>query len=124
MFKTVDKNAFIESQKTEIKGLRKFDVMDLHHISDLPPWALLLSSIWSYRRKWLPNGVLLKYKSKICVSSKEHSFGHDYWETYAPVASWVTIHMMLILSSLLNLKTCQVDYMQAFPKLALTTQCI
>jgi len=47
----LDKAAFIGSQKTEIEGLQKFVVMDLHHISDLPPWACLLSSIWSYRRK-------------------------------------------------------------------------
>jgi hypothetical protein len=51
MFRTTDKAAFIGSQKTEIEGLQKFVVMDLHHISDLPPWARLLSSIWSYRRK-------------------------------------------------------------------------
>jgi hypothetical protein len=51
MFRTTDKAAFIGSQKTEIEGLQKFVVMDLHHISDLPPWACLLSSIWSYRRK-------------------------------------------------------------------------
>ncbi len=93
--------------------------MDFHHISDLPPRARLLSSIWSYRRKSLPNGVLLKYKSRICVNGKEQSFGRDYWETYAPVALWAMICMMLILSSLLNLKTCQVDYSQAFPQASL-----
>ncbi len=64
----------------------------------------------------MPNGVLLKYKLRICIDGKEQSFGQNYWETYAPVASWAMICMMLILSSLLNLKTCQVDYMQAFPQ--------
>jgi len=42
--------------------------------------------------------------------------GHDYWETYAPVASWSTIRLMLILSSILGLHSRQVDYMQAFPQ--------
>jgi hypothetical protein len=100
MLKTLDKDAFIKSQVTKIDGLQKFDVMDLHLIAHLPPRARLLSSIWSYRRKRLPNGVLLKYKSQLCVNGKEQSFGHDYWETYAPVASWATIRMLLILSSL------------------------
>jgi hypothetical protein len=62
--------------------------MDAHHISSLPPRAKLLSSIWSYRHKPLPNGILLKYKSRLCVNGKEQAFGRDYWETYAPVAAW------------------------------------
>jgi len=61
--------------------------------------AKLITLIWSYHHKRLPNGKLLKYKSRICVNGKEQSFGRDYWETYVPVASWVTIHMMLTLSS-------------------------
>jgi hypothetical protein len=90
MLKTSEKEEFIASQTTEIAGLHKFDVMDIHHISKLPPRARLLSSIWSYRRKRLPNGVLLKYKSQLCVNGKEQSFGRDYWETYAPVGNHST----------------------------------
>jgi hypothetical protein len=81
--------------------------------------AKLITSIWSYHHKRLPNGKLLKYKSRICVNGKEQSFGRDYWETYVPVASWVTIHMMLTLSSILKLKSCKVDYTQAFPQVFL-----
>jgi hypothetical protein len=116
MLKATDSQEFINCLKAEIDGLRKFDVMDIHHTSTLPAKAKLLSSIWSYRRKRLPNGVLLKHKSHICVNGKEQAFGRDYWETYAPVASWAMIRLMLILSTLLNLKTRQVDYTQAFPQ--------
>jgi hypothetical protein len=49
------------------------------------------------------------------VNGKEQSSSHDYWETHAPVASWAMILMLLIPSSLLNLKSRQVDYTQAFP---------
>jgi hypothetical protein len=90
--------------------------MDLNPIASLPPRARLLSSIWSFRQKRLPNGVLLKYKARLCVNGKERSFGRDYRETYALVESWGTIRMMLILASLLNLRTCQVDYTQAIPQ--------
>jgi hypothetical protein len=119
MLKTEDKAKFIESQKAEIEGLLKFDVMDIHPISKLPPKARLLHAIWSYRRKRLPSGVLLKYKSRICVNGKEQVFGRDYWETYAPVASWAMICMLLLLSSVLNFKSHQVDYTQAFPQASL-----
>lgn len=119
MLKTEDKAKFIESQKAEIEGLLKFDVMDIHPIAQLPPEARLLHAIWSYHRKRLPSDVLLKYKSRICVNGKEQVFGRDYWETYAPVASWATIWMMMHLSSVLNLKTHQVEYTQAFPQASL-----
>ncbi len=59
MFKVDDADQFIKSQQEEIAVLEKIDVMDIHPISDLPPRAKLLSSIWSYHRKRLPNGVLL-----------------------------------------------------------------
>jgi hypothetical protein len=120
MFHAPDSEDFIRCQKDEIAGLEKFDVMDIHHISDLPPRAKLISSIWSYRRKRLPNGVLLKYKSRICVNGKEQEFGRDYWETSAPVASWTTIRLLMLLSSIMDLKTRQVDYTQAFPQAELS----
>lgn len=49
MFKAPDSEEFINCQKAEIEGIRKFDVIDIRHISTLPPKAKLLSSIWSYR---------------------------------------------------------------------------
>jgi hypothetical protein len=60
--------------------------------------------------------VLSKYKARLCVNGKEQAFGRDYWETYAPVASWSTIRLLLYLSTILNLKMRQVDYTSAFPQ--------
>lgn len=86
----------------------------------LSPTAKLLSSIWSYPRKWFPQGILVKLKARICANWKQQECGRDFWDTYAPVASWSTIHFLLILSSILNLKSCQVDNQQAFPQGALS----
>jgi len=116
MLKTPDKQSFIISQADEMASLQDLEIMDAHPIASLPPRARLLSSIWSYRRKRLPNGVLLKYKARLCVNGKEQAFGRDYWETYAPVAAWSTIRLLLYLSTILNLKTRQVDYTSAFPQ--------
>jgi hypothetical protein len=116
MFKAPDRAKFISCQADEIKSLYDLDIMDVHHISELPPRVKLLSSIWSYRRKRLPNGVLAKYKSRLCVNGKEQAFGRDYWETYAPVTAWSTIRLLLLLSTILPFKTRQVDYTSAFPQ--------
>jgi hypothetical protein len=56
MLKTQDCAEFIACQKSKIAGLQKFDVMNTHPISHLLQRAKLISSIWSYHRKWLPNG--------------------------------------------------------------------
>ncbi len=93
MLKTADSQCFIQSQKDKIAGLKKFDLMDIHPISSLTKSAKLLCSIWSYCRKHSPYGMLLKLKARICVNGKEQAFGRDYWETYAPVASWAAICM-------------------------------
>ena len=36
------------------------------------------------------------------------------FETYAPVVSWITVRILLVLSVVLNLSTQQVDYTNAF----------
>jgi len=111
-----DKAHFMACQADEINTLSDMDIMDILPIAQLPPHARLVSAIWSYRQKRLPNGVLSKYKSRLCINGKEQALGRDYWETYAPVAAWSTICLLLYLSTLLQLKTRQVDYTSAFPQ--------
>jgi hypothetical protein len=116
MFNAPDAVKFIECQKTELEALTDLDIMDILPIETLPLKAKLLSSIWSYRRKRLPNGVFSKYKSRLCVNGKEQAYGRDYWDTYAPVVAWSTIRLLLYLSTILSLQTRQVDYTSAFPQ--------
>jgi hypothetical protein len=61
-------------------------------------------------------GDILKHKSQICVNGSQHLHGRDFWEVYAPVVSWPTIHLMLLSSTILDLKQRQVDCTQAFPQ--------
>jgi hypothetical protein len=49
MLKADDCDKFVASQVDEINGLSDLDIMDIKHISKLPPKARLLSSIWSYK---------------------------------------------------------------------------
>jgi hypothetical protein len=116
MLKTDDKDAFIAAQIPEIRGLEKMGVFDYKAIHNLPPRARLLSSIWSYRRKRRPNGELIKHKARLCVDGSQQQHGRDYWETYTPVVSWSTVRLILLLSTILGLKSRQVDYTQAFPQ--------
>jgi len=50
------------------------------------------------------------------VDGSQQLYGRDYWETYAPVVSWSTVRLLLLLTTILNLKSRQIDYTQAFPQ--------
>jgi hypothetical protein len=116
MLKASDSSAFLKAQESEIRGLENMKVFQYEKISDLPAKARLLSSTWSYRRKRCLNGELVKHKARLCVDGSQQMLGRDYWETYAPVVSWPTVRLTLLLSTILGLKSRQVDYTQAFPQ--------
>jgi hypothetical protein len=116
MLKDPDRAKFVASQQSEINGVLKMDVFKVLPMNTNPPAARLLSSIWSYRRKRSPVGTILKHKSRLCVAGSQQLFGRDFWETYAPVVSWSTVHLLLLLSTILGLETRHVDYTQAFPQ--------
>jgi Reverse transcriptase (RNA-dependent DNA polymerase) len=116
MLQADDHAKFIASQLPEMQGLVDSDVFEYLTMSDLPSRPRLLNAIWSYRRKFRPDGLLLKHKSRICADGSQQRYGIDYWETYAPVVHWSTIRLVLVLAALLKLKSRQVDYTQAFPQ--------
>ena len=39
-----------------------------------------------------------------------------YWDTYAPVVTWQTVRLFLVLSILLGWKSCQLDFVMAYPQ--------
>ena len=87
-----------------------------YKIHTLPKGAHLLNAIWSYRRKRRPTGELLKNKARICTDGSQQQFGVDYWQTYAPVVNWSTVRLVLVLASIMNFSSRQVDFAQAFPQ--------
>jgi Reverse transcriptase (RNA-dependent DNA polymerase) len=57
---------------------------------------------------------LTKLKARFCVRGDRQKEGVDYFDTFAPVVSWQTVRLMLVLSVILDLATKQVDYTAAF----------
>jgi len=116
MLKQPDMASFLKAQLPELQGLQKLDVFDLLPIAQKPAHAQLLNAIWSYRHKRNPIGDIIKWKARLCVDGSQQLHGRDYWETYAPVISWSSVRLLLLLSTILNLRSRQVDYTQAFPQ--------
>ena len=40
----------------------------------------------------LPDGTLNKHKARLCAHGGMQQWGVNYWESYAPVVNWVSVH--------------------------------
>ena len=74
----------------------------------------ILPGTWAFKLKRYPDGKVKKFKARFCARGDRQKEGIDFTETYAPVAQWTTVRMMLILECLLGLKSKQGDISCAF----------
>ena len=81
-----------------------------------------ISSTWAFKIKRFPSGLVWKLKAWFCCHDDQQIEGINFFETFAPVVSWTSICLMLILSIILNLKSTQVDYTVAFFQAAIDTE--
>ena len=84
--------------------------------ADMPSNATLLPAVWQMKRKWcLTTCAVRKYKARLNIDRSRQVQGLYYNQTYAPVASWLSICLLLTLATVHNWKTTQLDYVLAFP---------
>ena len=102
---------FWQAMWIEICTLIKMGAWEL---VDKKPDMHVVPSTWAFKIKRYPTGLVRKLKARFCVRGDLQKDGVDVFETYAPVVSWMTIRLLLILSVVLELETVQVDYTAAF----------
>jgi hypothetical protein len=107
-----DQSGYWKAMEAELKTLeihkKSWDVVDK------APWMNVLSSTWAFKCKRFPDGSICKLKARFCVRGDRQKEGIDYFDTFAPVASWQTVCLMMVLSVILDLTAKQVDYTAAF----------
>jgi len=87
------------------------------HKSKVPEGAKILPSVWAMRRKRkILTGEIYKWKARLNLDGSKQVHGQDFWQTYAPVATWSSIRLLLILSLIHSWHTVQIDYVQAYPQ--------
>jgi hypothetical protein len=79
-----------------------------------PTTTKVIKSTWVFKLKRLPDGTPSKLMARFCIRGDLQTEGVDYFETYAPVVQWSTIHMVLALVIREGWATRQVDYINAF----------
>jgi hypothetical protein len=109
-----DRDKWEAAAVSEISSLTEHQTWTLWKKSDLPPTTKILPTTWVFRLKRYPDGRPKSFKARFCVRGDQQVEGIDYSESYAPVASWTTIRMLLCLSVNQEWITKQVDFSNAF----------
>ena len=115
ILKMPDKPEFIKAMVKELED---------HH--QRKHWVMLkrksvgnvktIKTVWSFKRKRRPDGSIIKYKARLCAHGGMQVHGDTYWDTYAPVVSWMSVRLMLIFSEIHHLHTRSIDFTLAFPQ--------
>lgn len=82
--------------------------------SSVPPGKRILGGMWVFKRKRDPTGKITRHRARWCLRGDQQEEGVDYFESYAPVVSWVSVRLMFIMCIIAGLVVVQVDYTNAF----------
>jgi hypothetical protein len=108
-----DRPNFIKVMVKEIDDLFQNDVWQLRHRSEAGD-IKTIKAVWSFKRKWSPDGTVTKNKAWLCAHGGMQVEGVHFWDTYSPVVQMTTVWILLILSLLLGLKSRSIEFTLAF----------
>ena len=115
--KAHDRDKFIKAVGIELDGHEKMGNYEPIPIRNLPKGTKLIDMVWSMRHKRCINTQeVYKWKAHLNVHGRQQEHGIHYWDTYAPVVTWQTVHLFLILSLLLRWQSRQLDFVMAYPQ--------
>ena len=97
-----------EIEVETLEKMRAWDVVERDGSMNILPGT------WAFKCKRFPDGSVKKFKARFCARGDRQKEGIDFDKTYAPVAQWTTVRIMLILECLLGLKSKQGDISCAF----------
>jgi Reverse transcriptase (RNA-dependent DNA polymerase) len=107
----------------EVEGQTRNKNCVLIKRSKLPKKARILPCVWAIRHKRrILDGSIYKWKARLNVDRGMQIRGVDYWETNAPVTTWKTIRIVLIM--VIKEKWCikQLDFVQMYPLASVETE--
>ena len=110
-----DQEQFLKAMQEEIRGHTENKNWRLVKHTDIPEGSSILPAVWAMKRKrWISTQEVYKWKARLNIDGSKQTKGVNYWETYAPVASWPIIHLILTLSIIKGWHTSQIDFVMAY----------
>jgi hypothetical protein len=108
---SVNRHQWKKSMEDEIDSIVKNDTWELTH---LPKGRKAIGLKWVYKTKRDENGNISRYKSRLVVKGFSQKYGVDYEETWAPVANYSSVRMLLTIAATKDLEIVQYDVKTAF----------
>ena len=111
-----DKEHFKEAMKKEWRDQLSNGNFVVRHKDDIPNGATILPAVWQMKRKRdIISRAVKKYKARMNIDgSKMHPcVYYDETRTYAPVASWNSVKLLLSMVALHDWHTTQIHYVLA-----------
>ena len=113
--KQPDAKEFKEAMIKEVQDQLDADVLVLTKRTDIPKGKTILPAVWQMKRKRdIKTRKVKKWKARMNIDGSRMIKDRDYDLTYAPVASWGIIKLLLALTLTLNWHTVQLDFVLAF----------
>jgi hypothetical protein len=115
--KAPDRKEFIAAMEKEVADQSKNKNFSIIHRSKVPEGATVLPTVWQMKRKRdIKTQKVKKWKARLNIDGSRMEKGRHYWDTYAPVASWQSIRLLLTMTALHRWHTVQLDFVLAFPQ--------
>jgi hypothetical protein len=111
-----DYHEFVKAMVKEVDNHESRNHWTVMRYCDMPSDTKTIMSIWSFKRKRYPDGTLNKHKARLCAHGGMQTWGQNYWETYAPVVNWASIHLILAIAKIHGLSSKSIDFVLAFPQ--------
>ncbi|KAD7478171.1 hypothetical protein E3N88_01307 [Mikania micrantha] len=83
-------------------------------LTTLPAGKNLVGLKWLYKTKVGPDGKIVKYKARLVAKGYSQQYGVDFLETFAPVARFETIRVVVAIAAQMGWPIHQLDVKSAF----------
>ena len=87
---------------------------DVWDVVSRPEAKSIVTSKWIYKIKHVADGNIEKYKARFVACGFSQKEGIDYEETFAPVARYTSIRLVLALAAVMKWKIHQMDVNTTF----------
>ncbi|GFH52929.1 hypothetical protein CTEN210_09405 [Chaetoceros tenuissimus] len=113
--KQPDRKEFIKSMQKEVDDQMKNNNFTVIKRELVPEGEKIFPAVWQMRRKReILTGAIKKHKARLNFDGSKSKKGIHYDQTYAPVASWTSVRLLLTLVCVHGWKTQQLDFVSAF----------
>jgi Reverse transcriptase (RNA-dependent DNA polymerase) len=120
--KEPDRVEFIKAMEKEVRSHTENSNWKIIKRGSVPKEHTVLPAVWAMRRKRdIATQQVYKWKARLNVHGGKQTKGLNYWETYAPVAAWSSIRLIMNAAALHGWKTHQLDFVLAFPQAPVET---